>query len=91
MIHPDFLFAKLTKEQFEEWLAFDSISPIGHRRRDLSEAIQTYWITQSMAGNADTDPQTFLPQFAIHDNDDWSDESPFDQQQREAREMDQFR
>lgn len=91
MIHPDFLFAKLTREQFQEWIAFDAISPIGERRRDIRSAIQTcHFVSALSEKDTELDPHSFLPQFQIHNLDDWEPD-PFDDLQREAREMERFR
>ena len=50
--HPDELLQRLTSPQIAEWIAFDSLEPIGERHRDY-----TLGILGSLMANLKRDPK----------------------------------
>lgn len=86
--HPDFLEDELTREQLKEWMAFHSLSPIGERRADLRLAIQTAHLRSCWVEASEVDPQEFMPQFPIYEQDDsyTLEESPEDIAARQRKE-----
>jgi hypothetical protein len=86
------LLEKLTKEQLDEWIVFESISPIGERRADTRAAVQTAYLRAAWVEGEDQSPETFKPNYAIYNTgDEHVAETLEEQVIRDQIEANQFR
>jgi hypothetical protein len=62
--HPDILLGQISARQLNEWLAYDSIDPIGSWRADLRAGIIASTVANAhIAKGKRTKPQDFMPKF----------------------------
>ena len=59
--HPDELLQRLTSLQVAEWLAFDSLEPIGERHRDYTIGILAA-LTANLSRDPKVRPEPYYPE-----------------------------